>query len=179
MSLKRTYIIAGLMLVAGGIIAVIPPHLDLPNNQAIAQNSAGQNRAQGMSPGSGNGPGNGMMQGQGQGKDQWLMELNLSPEQMQKLQEIRNQNQDKMDQQKQQVQAAYQELRAVMASDASADQVREKYRQVKTLKQQMSDTHFENMLAMREVLNLEQRKQFAEHMKNHRQRFQNRMGNDR
>jgi Spy/CpxP family protein refolding chaperone len=59
-----------------------------------------------------------------------------------------------------------------MASTASQNQIREKYRQVETLKQQVADIKFESMLAMREVLTPEQRRQFAE-------RKQNRWGNYR
>jgi len=48
----------------------------------------------------------------------------------------------------------------------------EKNRQVETLKQQVADIRFDRMLAMREVLTPEQRRQFAE-------RMQNRWGNTR
>ena len=65
-----------------------------------------------------------------------------------------------------------------MAGTASESQIREKYRQVETLQQQVSDIRFDSMLVMPEVLTPEQRRQFTEQRqnrwRNHRNREMNR-----
>ena len=87
----------------------------------------------------------------------WLRELNLSPEQLQKIQEIRNQYQERLNEQRQALQQAQQELKQLMASNTPVEQIREKFDQVQTLKQKLGDTRMESMLAIRDVLNPEQR----------------------
>lgn len=141
MSLSRVSVLMGLMLSLGSAVALAPNSL-LP--QAIAQNTTEQRRPN---------------------RDQAkFQELNLTPEQTQQMQEIQNQYQDQIAQRRQAVRQARQELLELMAGTASASQVREKYRQVETLEQQVAQIRFDNMLAMREVLTPEQRRQFAERM---------------
>lgn len=107
-----------------------------------------------------------------------FQELNLSQDQIQRLQAIRQQYKDRIDRQKQAVEQAQQELRALMAGTGSTNDIRAKYNQVKGLRQQLADTRFESMLAMREVLNPEQRQKFVELMQNRRGKFRNRMRNN-
>ncbi|MGK7903196.1 MAG: Spy/CpxP family protein refolding chaperone [Hormoscilla sp.] len=96
---------------------------------------------------------------------QMLMEqLNLSQAQMQDLEEIKQKYQEQFERQRQQLHEAQQELSELMAGTASTSQIRNKYRQVSQLRQQMGDLHFESLLEMREVLTPEQRRQFAEQM---------------
>lgn len=115
----------------------------------------------------------------GPGEPGWLKDLNLTPEQIQKIRALRNQDQNRLSQQRRALRQAHQELRELMASDASAEQVRQKYDQVKALRQQLGDAQFNNMLAMREILTPEQRRQFANQMQRHRDRFRGRMGEGR
>ncbi len=152
MSLRRISVLAVLMLSLGGAVALANPNSLLP--QAIAQNEE-QRRPEG-------------------GKARLIQELNLTPEQTQQLQAIQNQYQDQVSQRQQAARQARQELLDLMAGTASEAQVREKYRQVETLKQQASQIRFDSMLAMREVLTPEQRRQFAERMENRRENFKNR-----
>jgi Spy/CpxP family protein refolding chaperone len=153
MSLRRFVLAAVLMLSLGGAIAFTNPTSLLP--QAIAQNTEEQRRPD-------------------RGKARLIQELNLTPEQTQQIQAIQNQYQDQISQRRQAVRQARQELLDLMAGTASEAQVREKYRQVETLKQQASQTRFDSMLAMREVLTPEQRRQFAERMQNRRENYKNR-----
>lgn len=99
----------------------------------------------------------------------WLENLNLSQEQIQKIQAIRSRYRNDLSKQRQTMQQAQKEMRELLASDASADQVREKYRQVRTLKQQHADNRFNSLLEIREVLTLEQRRQFVKRMKQQRE----------
>jgi Spy/CpxP family protein refolding chaperone len=151
LSLRRVSVLGVLMLSLGSAVAFANPNSLLP--QAIAQNTEEQSRPN-------------------RGKAQLFQELNLTPEQTQQIEAIQNQYQDQISQRRQAVRQARQELVELMASTASQNQIREKYRQVETLKQQVADIKFESMLAMREVLTPEQRRQFAE-------RKQNRWGNYR
>jgi len=99
----------------------------------------------------------------------WLEDLNLSADQVQQMRAVRSQYKDKISQGRQNVRQAQQELRELMAGTASEDQLRTKYSQVKTLKQQVGDIQFESMLATRKVLNAEQRRTFANRVMKRRQ----------
>jgi len=94
---------------------------------------------------------------QPQRQENWLKELNLSPDQLQKIREIRKQYQGRLTEERQAVRQAQQELNQLMTSNAPTDQIRQKYDQVQALKQKLGDTRLESMLAIRDVLNAEQR----------------------
>lgn len=145
--------VAVLMLSLGSAVAFAAPKALLP--QTIAQNTEGRRP-------------------HGQYWEKLTQELNLTPEQVQKVQAIRDQSKDEIAQRRQAVVQARQELQDLMASTASADQIREKHRQVETLGQQVMDLKFEQMLAIREVLTPEQRRQAASLMQKRREDFRNR-----
>ncbi|MBW4619077.1 MAG: Spy/CpxP family protein refolding chaperone [Cyanosarcina radialis HA8281-LM2] len=107
-------------------------------------------------------------------RNRLVQELNLSQDQVNRLEAIRQQYQSRISQQKQALSQAQQELRTLMAGTSSASDIRNKYNQVKGLRQQLADTRFESMLAMREVLNPQQRQRFVELMQNRRGKFRNR-----
>ncbi len=94
----------------------------------------------------------------------WLKDLNLTADQMQKIQAIRRQSKEQIDRQRQAIQQTQQELQSLIAGDASVAQIREKYRQVKTLREQLADTQFDSLLETRQVLNADQRHKFADRM---------------
>jgi protein CpxP len=99
-------------------------------------------------------------------KENWLQDLNLSKEQIQKIQEIRRQYQERLGQQRQAVRQAQQEFKDLMASkNATSEQIRQKFSQVQTLQQTLSDTRMESLLAIRTVLTTEQRQKMAEFMR--------------
>jgi periplasmic protein CpxP/Spy len=84
-------------------------------------------------------------------------ELNLSREQIQKLQQLRKNAQGKTKQRRQTLQIAKQELNQLIQGNASTDQVRQKRQQVQSLQREIADTNFEQTLAIREILTPEQR----------------------
>jgi Spy/CpxP family protein refolding chaperone len=87
-----------------------------------------------------------------------LRSLNLTPDQTQKIQAI----QDKyplIQQQNRAAMTASAELRKMIDGDATTEQVRSKHRSVIELLQQASEERFEQQLAIREVLTVEQRRQ--------------------
>ena len=87
----------------------------------------------------------------------WLKELNLSSEQLEKIREIRKQYQGQLTEQRQAAWQAQQQLNQLMATNAPTEQIRQKFDQVQALKQKLGDTRMESMLAIRNVLNAEQR----------------------
>jgi periplasmic protein CpxP/Spy len=155
MLLSRAAVLTVLTVSLGSAIALAVSHPLLP--QAVAQNRDRPNRPH-------------------RGMSRWIQQLNLSPEQMQQMQAIRNQYKDRMSQRAQALRQAQQQLQDLMAGNASEDQILAQYNQVETLRQQLGRVRFESMLRMRQVLTPEQRRQFAERMQNRRANLGNRMG---
>ena len=103
--------------------------------------------------------------------------LNLSADQKQKMQAVRDRYKDQISQRRQAVRQARQQLETMMAGTANASEMREKYRQIIGLRQQLEEVQLESTLAMREVLTPEQRSQLAQMMQQRRQTAKNRMQN--
>ena len=156
MSIRRISALAVLMLTLGSTTAAIA----VPNPiepQTIAQNQR-PNR-----------PG---------GKEGGMFEkLNLSADQKQKMQAVRDQYKDQISQRMQAVRQARQELETMMAGTANASQMRDKHRQIMGLRQQLQDLQFESTLAMRELLTSEQRSQLAQLMQQRHETAKNRTQN--
>lgn len=142
MSPRHLSILAAVVVLLGGAVAIANPLLRF---QPIAQTSAPS-----LSPND-----------SGSQEPGWLKELNLNADQVQKMRAVRTQYQDKINQGRQSVRQSKQELQALMAGDATETQIRDKYNQLKVLKQQVADAQFESMLATRNVLNPDQRRKFA------------------
>ena len=156
MLLRRVSIWSVLLIVLGGAVALAKPNFLFP--KTVAQNLEGLRRVEG---------------------GRWMAQLNLSEEQKQKLQSIRYQYKDQIAQRKQAVRQMSQQLRDLMASNASTEEIRAKYQQVQQLRQQLEDVSFESMLATREVMRLDQRQQYAQLMEKRRKDSHNQMGNQR
>lgn len=103
--------------------------------------------------------------------------LNLSADQKQQMQAVRDRYKDQVSQRMQAVRQARQELDTMMSGTANASEIREKHRQIMGLRQQFEEVQFEITLAMREVLTAEQRSQLAQLMQQRRQTTRNRMQN--
>jgi Spy/CpxP family protein refolding chaperone len=97
-----------------------------------------------------------------------LKQLNLSPEQLQKLKTIRDRQVPQIRDLAQQSRQANKELRDLLAGTESSDVIRSKHTQVLNLQQELRKQHFERMLAMREILTPQQRSQLNEIMQKHR-----------
>lgn len=109
-----------------------------------------------------------------------LGNLNLTPEQTQQMQAVRQQYQGRMEQTRNQLQAARQEMKQLMSSGASDSQVQAKFREVQELQNQMANLRFESMMAMRSILTPEQRQQLTTQMQQRQQqRRQNAPGTSR
>ena len=86
-----------------------------------------------------------------------VKELNLSTEQIQRLEKLRVDSKGKTKQRRLALRTAKQELAQLLQGNASSDQIRQKRQQVQSLQREISDMNFENTLAIREILNPEQR----------------------
>ena len=156
MSIRRLSAVAFLMLTLGSATAAT----------AVSNSVEPQTIAQNQRP---NRPG---------GKEGGMFDkLNLSADQKQKMQAVRDRYKDQVSQRMQAVRQARQELETMMAGTATASEMREKHRQIIGLRQQLEEVQFESTLAMREVLTPEQRSQLAQMMQQRRQTAKNRMQN--
>lgn len=157
MLLRRVSVWSAILLSLAGIVALAKPN---SLNPQITHNLVGQKL-------------------HSQGRQFSMEELNLTQEQKQQLQAIQQQYKGQMNQQRQKLLQSQQELTNLMAGTASQSQIRDKYRQVDALRQQMGELNLESMLAMREVLTLEQRKRFAQLMQHRKGKYRNPIENRR
>ncbi|MCU0548183.1 MAG: Spy/CpxP family protein refolding chaperone [Leptolyngbya sp. Prado105] len=97
-----------------------------------------------------------------------MRDLNLSSDQMTRIQQIRSRYRDQLERDRTTARQAQQELRTLMAGNATDDQIRDKFRQVQALRTRTAEAQFNSMLEMRGVLTPEQRQKFAERMEKRR-----------
>ncbi|VEP13046.1 P pilus assembly/Cpx signaling pathway, periplasmic inhibitor/zinc-resistance associated protein (fragment) [Hyella patelloides LEGE 07179] len=111
-----------------------------------------------------------------------LQQLDLTSEQSQQIEAIREQSRTENDTLYQEMQANRSQMRSHRASpwarslftdDASSEQLRQQHQKIPDLSQQLGDRRFEMMLQVREVLTPEQRTQMATLMS----QYQGRRGN--
>lgn len=153
MLLRRVWIWSVILLCGGGVAAFVKPNLLTP---LLAQNSSEQQCQE------------------FKGQKLMLQKLNLTREQKQQLRAIQQQYKGEMKQQRQELLQAQQELTGLMAGTASQSQIREKYRQVEALRQEVGELQLESMLATREVMTPAQRRQFAQLMQQRKQNSRDR-----
>ena len=158
MLLRRISILAALMLALSSTAAYAIPN-PLPN-QIIAQRPGGREQRGGPRSGGAR-----------------LMEqLNLTAEQRQEIQEIRNEYQDKLEGRHQELRQAQDQLRELMVGIASDGDLRGQHQRVLGLRQGMAELYFDQMLEIRAVLTEEQRQEFSQLMQQRRQEMLDRKG---
>ncbi|MFB2934769.1 Spy/CpxP family protein refolding chaperone [Aerosakkonemataceae cyanobacterium BLCC-F154] len=86
----------------------------------------------------------------------WTQAVNLSAEQKERIAAIHKQAKQEVDKLHQELFAADNQMRSLLESNASIEQLRQQYQQIQQLRQQLANTHFEAMLAERQVLTNEQ-----------------------
>lgn len=91
-----------------------------------------------------------------------LRQLNLSAEQLRQLQQIRHRKQEELLNRNLELRAARRQLRELLASDAPESEVAAQFQRVQQLAQEVNASRFEAVLEMRQVLNLEQRRQLLQ-----------------
>jgi protein CpxP len=100
-----------------------------------------------------------------------LKQLNLTPEQLQKLKAVRDRDQTQMRELGQKLRQANKELQDLLAGTEGSDVIRAKHKQVMELQQELQNKHFERMLAMRDILTPQQRSQLKDIMQKNRDRM--------
>ncbi|MEH2379764.1 MAG: Spy/CpxP family protein refolding chaperone [Nostoc sp.] len=144
MLIRRVSILGVTMLALSSTIALAKP--TLVSRQVIAQSPTSVPRTNGGKSGG------------------WLKDLNLTSQQLQQIKQIHNQSKPQITQKSQVIRQGQQELHELIAGTATKEQVRDKYNQIKLVQQQLADVQFENTLAIREILNPDQRQKFADRM---------------
>ncbi|WP_019498069.1 Spy/CpxP family protein refolding chaperone [Pseudanabaena sp. PCC 6802] len=110
----------------------------------------------------------------GEASGKLLQQLNLSNDQLQQIKNIRSRNNSEIRSSRQRVRQLQQEIQELMSGTASSEQVRAKFNELQSVRQQAAKLQFEQTLAMREVLTPQQRAQLAQLIKQRRETRHNR-----
>ncbi len=94
-------------------------------------------------------------------KGRLINELNLSEQQHQQLEAIRQQFRPEVEKLKNQLDQLRQDMRQLNSSNASDQQLRAKFQEIQAVKNDLEELRFEQKLAMRQVLTPEQRVKMA------------------
>ncbi len=94
--------------------------------------------------------------------------LNLTSEQQQQMQVVKQKYKPEMSSLRGQIQAEREKLATMMQGNQSDSSLRAQHQKIVNLDQQIHNLRFESMLEMRSVLNTQQRQEFAEMMGNRR-----------
>jgi periplasmic protein CpxP/Spy len=97
---------------------------------------------------------------------QLFQNLNLTPEQTQKLKSIRQEYKDPIREQQRNLREARQAMQQMIGSNTPAATVLAKFQEVQQMQQSLNQLRFKSLLAMREVLTPAQRQQLAQQMMN-------------
>ncbi len=103
--------------------------------------------------------------GRGQGWERMMTELDLSSEQKEQIKDIREKYSNEYPNFREEIKASRQKMQSLLASDASRNQLRRQYQEMRSLRKKMGDRRFEAMLEMREGLTSEQRTKMAQLIK--------------
>lgn len=95
-------------------------------------------------------------------------ELDVTPEQKQEIQEIRDQHRVTLEQQQQQLADVQRELNQLIASEAPKEEIRQKHDQLLQMTEDLRQLNLDVMLQLRDILTPQQRARFAEIMQNRR-----------
>jgi Spy/CpxP family protein refolding chaperone len=95
----------------------------------------------------------------------FIDKLNLTTEQREQMQQIRQKYQSEITQLKDNLRTERTKLREMMASNDSNTNISNQHQKIVNLNQQLSKLRFDSMLEMRQVLTTEQRETFANLMK--------------
>jgi Spy/CpxP family protein refolding chaperone len=107
-------------------------------------------------------------------KERLLEKLNLTAEQKEKIQQIQQKYQPELTQMRDNLRSERDELREMMSSNESTNNLRSQHQKIVDLDQQLHNLNFESMLEMREVLTPEQRQEFVTVMEQNRRNFRRR-----
>jgi periplasmic protein CpxP/Spy len=104
----------------------------------------------------------GKRHGGGERMNNMLQQLDLTTEQSQQIEAIKQEFKTKNEALKEQLQNKRQEMRSLLTSDTSTEQLKQEHQATQSLLQKLDNNRLEMMLQVREVLTSEQRGQLAE-----------------
>ncbi|MEL6579665.1 MAG: Spy/CpxP family protein refolding chaperone [Cyanobacteria bacterium J06621_12] len=161
-----------ILAIAIGTLAILPLSID------VAQSQVGQNNIQENEMGHHGKRGKRGKRGGGRGEkmNRLLQQLDLTAEQSQQIESIKEESKANAQELKDQLEAQDRGMKSLLTSDATTEQIREEYQQAQSVHQQLSDNRFETMLQIREVLTSEQRARAAELIESRRQRRSDEQG---
>ncbi|MBL1176078.1 Spy/CpxP family protein refolding chaperone [Pantanalinema sp. GBBB05] len=96
------------------------------------------------------------------GQRGWLRQLNLTPEQLKQIRTIRGRYKAQLEETRQAVRQARQELQTLMRSSASTEEIRKKFDQIQPLRQELMRIQFNSLLEIRSILTVEQRQKIGD-----------------
>lgn len=98
-------------------------------------------------------------------EDRMTRELNLTPEQVSRYQEIRQQYSSRIEPIETQIRQLREELQTLLASNTSTEaQLRQKHQEMQQLQQQIGSLRFDGQLAFRQILTPEQMQTLGQRM---------------
>ncbi len=100
-----------------------------------------------------------------------LRQLNLSDSQLLQIRALQQRHRQEIQPLRQKLRQQHQELQAMLSSNATPEQLRAKYQEIGSLRQQISRLQFEHTLAIREILTPDQRSRLAEILRSRRRAF--------
>ncbi|MGK7913390.1 MAG: Spy/CpxP family protein refolding chaperone [Synechococcus sp.] len=112
---------------------------------------------------------------QGQMRRDALRELDLSDEQLEQIRALREQAQANHHDRRQELRQEQQTLAELLGGTASEEEVRSQFEQLQALRQELATDQFENMLAMRDILEPEQRSMLVENLGRRRNSWRRQM----
>ncbi|MGB3405015.1 MAG: Spy/CpxP family protein refolding chaperone [Microcoleaceae cyanobacterium] len=95
-------------------------------------------------------------------------QLDVTPQQKQEIQEIRDQHRVTLEKQQRQLAEVQRELNQLIASEAPKEQIRQKHEKLLKMTEDMRELNLDVMLQLRDILTPQQRARFAEIMQNRR-----------
>jgi protein CpxP len=102
--------------------------------------------------------------GRGQQEDVLSEALNLTEDQQEQIQNIRQNYRPQIQQKRQMLQTLRQELNDLFASNVSAEELRDKQSELSQFREDINNLNFESIIEIREILTLEQRQKFHDFM---------------
>ncbi|MGI0489013.1 Spy/CpxP family protein refolding chaperone [Pantanalinema rosaneae CENA516] len=92
----------------------------------------------------------------------WLRQLNLTPDQLKQIRAIRSRYKEPLEDKRQALRQARQELQTLMSGNASTAEIQQKFDQIQPLRQELMRMQFNSLLEIRQVLTVEQRQKFGD-----------------
>ena len=97
----------------------------------------------------------------------WAKDVNLTTQQREQIKTIHLNTRKETDALHKQLFEAHQKMRSLLGNEVSQEQLKQQHEQIQKLHQQLDNEHFDSMLAERQVLTGEQRKQLSLLMPQH------------